>query len=32
MIVCALDDERIIDVNDAALEHYGYSPRANSER
>ena len=26
MIVCALDDERIIDVNDAAVRHYGYSP------
>ena len=25
MIVCALDDERIIGVNDAAVEHYGYS-------
>jgi len=26
MIVCALDDERIIDANDAAAKHYGYSP------
>src|SRR6476646_2696689 len=25
MIVCALDDERILGVNDAAIEHYGYS-------
>jgi diguanylate cyclase (GGDEF)-like protein/PAS domain S-box-containing protein len=25
MIVCALDGERIIGVNDAAVEHYGYS-------
>jgi diguanylate cyclase (GGDEF)-like protein/PAS domain S-box-containing protein len=25
MIVCALDGERILGVNDAALEHYGYS-------
>jgi diguanylate cyclase (GGDEF)-like protein/PAS domain S-box-containing protein len=25
MIVCALDDERILSVNDAALLHYGYS-------
>ena len=25
MIVCALDDERILAVNDAAIEHYGYS-------
>ena len=25
MIVCALDDERILGVNDAAVEHYGYS-------
>ncbi|MBV9562783.1 MAG: EAL domain-containing protein [Bradyrhizobium sp.] len=25
MIVCALDDERIVGVNDAAIEHYGYS-------
>jgi diguanylate cyclase (GGDEF)-like protein/PAS domain S-box-containing protein len=24
MIVCALDDERILGVNDAAIEHYGY--------
>jgi diguanylate cyclase (GGDEF)-like protein/PAS domain S-box-containing protein len=24
MIVCALDDERILGVNDAALRHYGY--------
>ena len=26
MIVCAIDGERIIGVNDAAVEHYGYSP------
>ena len=25
MIVCALEDERILGVNDAAIEHYGYS-------
>ena len=25
MIVCALDDERILAVNDAAIQHYGYS-------
>ena len=25
MIVCALDDERILGVNDAAVAHYGYS-------
>ena len=25
MIVCALDDERILSVNDAAIAHYGYS-------
>ncbi|GAC1503404.1 MAG: EAL domain-containing protein [Bradyrhizobium sp.] len=25
MIVCAQDDERILGVNDAAIEHYGYS-------
>src|SRR5258708_494392 len=25
MIVCALDSERILGVNDAAVEHYGYS-------
>jgi diguanylate cyclase (GGDEF)-like protein/PAS domain S-box-containing protein len=31
MIVCALDDERILGVNDAALEHYGYS-RAEFEK
>jgi diguanylate cyclase (GGDEF)-like protein/PAS domain S-box-containing protein len=31
MIVCALEDERIIGVNDAALEHYGYS-RAEFEK
>ena len=31
MIVCALDDERILGVNDAAIEHYGYS-RAEFER
>nr|WP_249137963.1 EAL domain-containing protein [Bradyrhizobium canariense] len=31
MIVCALDDERILGVNDAALAHYGYS-RAEFER
>src|ERR1700716_3224557 len=30
MIVCALDDERILGVNDAAVEHYGYS-RAECE-
>ncbi len=26
MIVCAIDGERIIGVNDAAVEHYGFSP------
>lgn len=26
MIVCAVNDERILAVNDAAVEHYGYSP------
>jgi diguanylate cyclase (GGDEF)-like protein/PAS domain S-box-containing protein len=26
MIVCALEGERILSVNDAAVEHYGYSP------
>ncbi|RQH11168.1 EAL domain-containing protein [Bradyrhizobium sp. RP6] len=31
MIVCALDDERIIAVNDAAVAHYGYS-RAEFEK
>ncbi|WP_312015635.1 EAL domain-containing protein [Bradyrhizobium liaoningense] len=31
MIVCALDDERILGVNDAAVAHYGYS-RADFER
>jgi diguanylate cyclase (GGDEF)-like protein/PAS domain S-box-containing protein len=31
MIVCALDDERILGVNDAAVEHYGYS-RVEFER
>ncbi|MBI5320114.1 EAL domain-containing protein [Bradyrhizobium sp.] len=31
MIVCALDGERIIGVNDAAVEHYGYS-RAEFEK
>ncbi|WP_249780339.1 EAL domain-containing protein [Bradyrhizobium sp. dw_411] len=31
MIVCALDDERILDVNAAAVEHYGYS-RAEFEK
>jgi diguanylate cyclase (GGDEF)-like protein/PAS domain S-box-containing protein len=31
MIVCALDDERILGVNDAAVEHYGYS-RAEFEK
>jgi diguanylate cyclase (GGDEF)-like protein/PAS domain S-box-containing protein len=25
MLVCALDDERILSVNDAAIQHYGYS-------
>jgi len=25
MIVCALDDERVLSVNDAAVEHYGYT-------
>src|ERR1700694_1352392 len=25
MIVCALDDEHVVGVNDAAVEHYGYS-------
>ncbi|HEY3790371.1 MAG TPA: EAL domain-containing protein [Bradyrhizobium sp.] len=31
MIVCALDDERILGINDAAIEHYGYS-RAEFEK
>jgi diguanylate cyclase (GGDEF)-like protein/PAS domain S-box-containing protein len=31
MIVCALDGERILGVNDAAVEHYGYS-RAEFEK
>ena len=31
MIVCALDGERILVVNDAAIEHYGYS-RAEFEK
>jgi diguanylate cyclase (GGDEF)-like protein/PAS domain S-box-containing protein len=31
MIVCALADERILGVNDAAVEHYGYS-RAEFEK
>jgi diguanylate cyclase (GGDEF)-like protein/PAS domain S-box-containing protein len=31
MIVCALDDERILGVNDAAIQHYGYS-RAEFEQ
>ena len=31
MIVCAMDDERILGVNDAAIEHYGYS-RAEFEK
>jgi diguanylate cyclase (GGDEF)-like protein/PAS domain S-box-containing protein len=31
MIVCALDDGRILGVNDAAVEHYGYS-RAQFEK
>jgi diguanylate cyclase (GGDEF)-like protein/PAS domain S-box-containing protein len=31
MIVCALGDERILGVNDAAVEHYGYS-RADFEK
>jgi PAS domain S-box-containing protein len=31
MIVCAVDDERILGVNDAAVEHYGYT-RAEFER
>jgi diguanylate cyclase (GGDEF)-like protein/PAS domain S-box-containing protein len=31
MIICALDDERILGVNDAAIAHYGYS-RAEFER
>ena len=31
MIVCALDDERILGVNAAAIEHYGYS-RAEFEK
>ncbi len=31
MIVCALDDERILGVNDAAIAHYGYS-RAEFEQ
>jgi diguanylate cyclase (GGDEF)-like protein/PAS domain S-box-containing protein len=25
MIVCALEDERVLSVNDAAIEHYGYT-------
>src|SRR5258708_15267515 len=31
MIVCALSDERILGVNDAAIQHYGYS-RAEFEK
>ncbi|MDB5632859.1 MAG: diguanylate cyclase/phosphodiesterase [Tardiphaga sp.] len=31
MIVCALDDERVLSVNDAAVEHYGYT-RAEFEK
>ncbi|CAN5235985.1 EAL domain-containing protein [soil metagenome] len=31
MVVCALEDERIISVNDAAVEHYGYT-RAEFEK
>ena len=31
MIVCALDGERILGINDAAIEHYGYS-RSEFER
>nr|WP_283829394.1 EAL domain-containing protein [Bradyrhizobium diazoefficiens] len=31
MIICALDDERILGVNDAAVAHYGYS-RAEFEK
>jgi diguanylate cyclase (GGDEF)-like protein/PAS domain S-box-containing protein len=31
MIVCALDDERVLSVNDAAVSHYGYS-RAKFEK
>jgi diguanylate cyclase (GGDEF)-like protein/PAS domain S-box-containing protein len=31
MIVCALDDERILSVNDAAIQHYGYE-RAEFEK
>src|SRR6195256_4824525 len=31
MVVCALDDERILGVNDAAVGHYGYS-RAEFEK
>jgi diguanylate cyclase (GGDEF)-like protein/PAS domain S-box-containing protein len=31
MIVCALDDERILGVNEAAIEHYGYA-RAEFEK
>jgi diguanylate cyclase (GGDEF)-like protein/PAS domain S-box-containing protein len=31
MIVCAMDGERILGVNDAAVEHYGYS-RADFEK
>ncbi len=31
MIVCALNGERILGVNDAAIEHYGYS-RAEFEK
>ncbi|RJF76075.1 putative bifunctional diguanylate cyclase/phosphodiesterase [Rhodopseudomonas palustris] len=31
MIVCALQTERILAVNDAAVEHYGYSPAEFAE-
>ena len=31
MIVCSQDDERIVSVNDAAIEHYGYA-RADFEK
>jgi diguanylate cyclase (GGDEF)-like protein/PAS domain S-box-containing protein len=31
MIVCALEDERVLSVNDAAVEHYGYT-RAEFEK
>ena len=31
MIVCAVDDERVLSVNDAAIAHYGYN-RAEFER